>query len=455
MINFLIFLKVIYPSEYAWLESYLDSDFLWLENVVNWEDAFSLVLSDFTIYTFLSTPFFSNSHFFLDSFTKLSFVDILFIAETKKSKYSRELYDLFIWDISTTFFTKFFPLQFFFYTDYQDFIVILLKYSPELVTAIEDYVDIYWLNSALNYLPSVVFDLFHDSVVSSIADFLEYLALFFVFVWLVVILISIFNLLKWNNSLETYGVRLYYYLYSISKESRTQFEALIQTFFFFFFYWSMMISTFDDDQEELIELFDSGFFIFFCLLILFLLFKYSQHYFAFLETSVSEGRSVSYITKQFFRDFINTFALLLRFFILLFRLNVYDTLDDFYDSYYIFIGDFDDDEYLNEVFFSFYSFFFYDFDNKDDRAFSLEDENDIFFDLFYIYFICWAKFFTFIFFILEEILRLSLAFYICYLIIFEVHAVNCSYVEDKYFQNTRQNPYFVEIFITKPYIKLF
>jgi hypothetical protein len=150
----------------------------------------------------------------------------------------------------------------------------------------------------------------------------------------------------------------------------------------------MLIATFDDDQEELIELFDSGFFVLFCALITFLIFKYSQHYFAFLETSVSEGRSVSYVTKQFFRDFINTFALLLRFFILLFRLNVYDTLDDFYDSYYIFVGDFDDDEYFSEVFFSMYSFFYYDYDNNDDRSFTLEDENDLFLDLFYLYFVC-------------------------------------------------------------------
>jgi hypothetical protein len=49
------------------------------------------------------------------------------------------------------------------------------------------------------------------------------------------------------------------------------------------------------------------------------------------------------------------------------------------------------------------------------------------------------KLFSFIFFILEEILRLSLGFYICYLIIFEVHSVNCSYVEDNYLQYSRQN----------------
>jgi hypothetical protein len=75
-------------------------------------------------------------------------------------------------------------------------------------------------------------------------------------------------------------------------------------------------------------------------------------------------------------------------------------------------------------------------------------------DLYYIYFVIWAKLFTFIFFILEEILRLSLAFYICYLIIFEVHAVNCSYVEDVYFNEKRQlNPYFVERFIKNPIFK--
>ena len=44
----------------------------------------------------------------------------------------------------------------------------------------------------------------------------------------------------------------------------------------------------------------------------------------------------------------------------------------------------------------------------------------------------------FIFFILEEILRLSLGFYICYLITFEVHSVNCSYVEDNYVRKLRE-----------------
>lgn len=430
---------MILPVEYSWLESYLDNDSLWLEDALNWEEAFDVALTDFTIYNFLTTPFFFNSQFFLDSFVKLSFLDIVFLLESNKNTFTKELYDLFIWDVATSFSNKFLPLQFLFYTDYQDFIVVLMYYSPELILVLNDYINTYWVNSTLSYTPSAVYDLFHDSINSSISEFVEYIILFFMFVWAIVIFINLFHLLKWNNPLEIYFTRFLSYLYSISRESRVQFESMLQTFFFFIFYWSMLIATFDDDQEELIEIFDTGFFYFFCLLITFLLYKYSIHYFAFLEASVAEGRSVSYITKQFFRDFINTFALLLRFFILLFRLNVYDTLDDFYDSYYIFVGDFDDDEYFNEMFFSMYGVLFFDPDANDDGAFSFEDENEFFLDLFYIYFLCWAKFFTFIFFILEEILRLSLGFYICYLIIFEVHSVNCTYVEDNYIQNSREN----------------
>jgi hypothetical protein len=149
----------------------------------------------------------------------------------------------------------------------------------------------------------------------------------------------------------------------------------------------MVLMAFDDDQEEFIEFVDSGFFMFFTLLVSYLVFKYSIHYFAFLEASVVEGRSVKFVATQFFRDFLNTFSLLLRFYILLFRINVYDSLDDFFDSYYIFVGDFDDDEYLNELFLSLHGTMLFTLDNNDDRSFLFEDENDFSGDLFYTYFV--------------------------------------------------------------------
>jgi len=428
---------VILPTEYAWIESYLDNDSLWLNDSLNWEEAFTLVFNEVTLYSFLTTPFFINNYFFVDFFTKISLLDIFFLLETDKSNFPKEFFDLFIWDISNFIHVKFLPTDIFFYSDYQDLMPLLLYYSPELIFAVNELINTTFIQSVMYYTPSIVYDIFQDSLNNSLSEVGEHFLLFFIFFWVVLFIVNIFRLIKWNRSIEIYFIKFYVYLHNLTKEFRIQFEALIQTFFFFFFFWTMEIATFDDDKEELIEFFNVNCFFFFNILILYLLFKYSQHYFAFLEASVTDGKSVSFILKQFSRDFINSFALFLRFFILLFRLNVYDTLDDFYDSYYIFIGDFDDDEYYFELLFFYHSLLMFSFDNNDDGLYSLEDENTFFFNLFYLYFVCWAKFFTFLFFILEEILRLSLAFYICYLITFEVHAVNFSYLEDTYFYDTR------------------
>jgi hypothetical protein len=69
------------------------------------------------------------------------------------------------------------------------------------------------------------------------------------------------------------------------------------------------------------------------------------------------------------------------------RLNIYDTVDDIFDSYYIFLGDFDDDEYFIDLFFSMFTVMFFDTDNNDDRSFFLEDEMDLTTDLFALYFV--------------------------------------------------------------------
>jgi len=232
---------VIFPAEYSWLNSYLDNDTLWLESSLNWEDAFSILINDFTIYSFLTTPFFINSHFFLDSFTKISFIDIIFLSETNKHRYSRELYDLFIWDISTSISNKYFPAQFFFYTDYQDFVAIALQYSPEIVIALESYLNTFWLNAFFNSTPSVVFDIFNDSTTSTVAEFTEYLSLLFLFVWLMIFIVNVFSLSRWSSIIEPQVARVHYYMYSSSRESRVQFEAFILTFFFFFFFWTLFV----------------------------------------------------------------------------------------------------------------------------------------------------------------------------------------------------------------------
>ena len=143
------------------------------------------------------------------------------------------------------------------------------------------------------------------------------------------------------------------------------------------------------------------------------------------------------MATQFKGDFLALFSMILRFYSLLLRLNVYDVLDDCLDFYYVFIGDFDDDEYMNESFFSLYGVIFYTSDNQDDRSFLLEDENDFYGDLFYLYFLLWGKVFYFLFYTVELTARFGLAFYVIYLVLFEIYGVNCSYKEDSYFLNKR------------------
>jgi hypothetical protein len=58
---------------------------------------------------------------------------------------------------------------------------------------------------------------------------------------------------------------------------------------------------------------------------------------------------VRLIGEQFTSDMLSIVALSVRFYILLFRINVYDLLDDCFDSYYIFIGDFAENTYTEEA----------------------------------------------------------------------------------------------------------
>lgn len=84
-----------------------------------------------------------------------------------------------MWDLSFFIQTKFLTLQFFFYSDYQDFLLISLYYSPELILAFNEFFNSYWNSNVLYYTPSAVFDLFSDNLNSVIGEFLENIFLFF------------------------------------------------------------------------------------------------------------------------------------------------------------------------------------------------------------------------------------------------------------------------------------
>jgi hypothetical protein len=216
-----------------------------------------------------------------------------------------------------------------------------------------------------------------------------------------------------------------------------QFEAALTLFFLFFLYGTMMIITFDDDQEEFLEYFEQLMYTGVFYVFIYYVIRVGVHFFSFLESSVSEGRTFSFILSQFRRDALNAFAFIMRMFTLMIRFFIYESNDDILDSYYIFIGDFDDDEYFNEIFFSVFPILFFDPDNNDDRSMFLEDEIDLSVDLFSLYFIFLTKLGSLMFYIPEGVARIFLAFYIGYLIIFEVHTANRSYTEDMYISSKR------------------
>jgi len=309
----------------------------------------------------------------------------------------------------------------------------VLLLTPEVIIAFSDYFSVYYAVSNINYTSSAYFDSFFNNLNFTFGEGFLHLLMFLLFSWLIIYFFVINFFLKWSTYRYNQITRLYYYFYSSSKDTRLQLEVVLQTAVFFIFYWSMAIMSFDDSKEETIEYFDTTFFIFFSLILIYFLYKYSVHYFSFLEASAVGMRSTMFIAVQFKGDFLALFSMVLRFYSLLLRLNIYDMLDDCLDLYYIFIGDFDDDEYMNELFFSIHGTLFFTMDNQDDRSFLLEDENDFFNDLFYMYFMIWGKIFYFLFYTLELIARFGLAFYVLYLVLFEIYGVSCSYCEDTFF----------------------
>ena len=161
-----------------------------------------------------------------------------------------------------------------------------------------------------------------------------------------------------------------------------------------------------------------------------LIYRCATHYFTFLEITAQSGRSAAWVLRQFPRDVLNALALFLRAGILIFRLNVYDALDDFYDSYYVFIADYGDVEAVLDLLVAARAAGFFNEDAGADAPFLNTLAGDFGADLLSAYFFYLNKLLMFILFILEEVLRLLLGFYLCYLIIFEMHQVSGAYCED-------------------------
>jgi hypothetical protein len=421
---------------YSWTTQslYLDN-WQWNINVLNWEDSSFLLDSDFFFLFNLFNDFFLSNFFafFLNNY--VSFFDYLILNFYSLEAGQSTLHTSFIFDFYIYVNTLYAHLIPFFFNYTHDYTLIYILNSFDFSSLLFDFF-LYLEHFSFNSSVSILYDSFFLAPGFSYFDFIVYLKWFVLFFLFFFLFLSFSRFRKLSNLVDFFVTRLYFFLISLGFENRIQLDLVIIFLTFVFFVWIIVLIAFDDIFSEVVELFHMFLILIFLTVIVYLLYKYSLHYFAFLENSVSDGFSTSFISKQMVRDLSNTFALFLRFFLLLFRLNIYDGLDDFLDSYYIFFCDFDEDSYFDESVFHSNTFFYFK-DNQEDNIFFQPNEQDWFDDLFSRYFVIWGKLFLFYFFILEEAFRVSLALYIFYLVIFEVHSVNLSYTEDSFFSSKR------------------
>jgi len=413
---------------YTWAYAYFDDYYLYL-NLLNWEDSSFLLDTDFFFLFSLISESFSNLYLTTLVNSYYSFLDIWLLNYFNLKSYNLLLSFLFdLWLYINVLFIK---SNLIFSVNNFDFLLYFLFLNYEVSFFVLDFNN--WLNLyTIYFYTQSIYDTYYLKFYFSYLDYLTYLKWFFILFMFIFIFLNNIRFRKVGKIHDFFFSKIYFFLTSLGFENRVQVDLILLFLFFVIFIWIIVLMTFDDVYSEVVELFHFFLVFIFIFIIFYLLYKYSIHYYSFLENTVSDGYNTSFILKQMVRDVSNTFALFLRFFLLFFRLNIYDGLDDFLDSYYIFFCDFDEDSYLDENFFYLNNFFYYK-DNHEDNIFYYPNEQDWIDDLFMKYFILWGKFFYFIFFILEELFRVALALYIFYLIIFEVHSVNLSYFEENFF----------------------
>ena len=400
----------------------VSNDVYYFLNILNWEDISFIYLNDVFFFIRVVINYFFNFFWSTNSLSHFSIVAGFFLSSNEQLYLNYAFFNDMLISVLT------FDTLLHFFTESS--VLDLVINSPEVLFFFNQF-GIVFSHFTLPVVSLVYDSFFFNTAVGFFSDFV----VFFSWLFFIVSFFCIFFGVTAPTSIggvagfNFFITKFWVFINQFSFENRLQLDWSLVFLFFAVLLWVPLLMTYDDVNVEVIELLHSFICLFFVFIIFFLLIKYSVHYFSFLENTVSDGYSTAFILKQFVRDISNTFALFLRFFLLLFRLNIYDGLDDFLDSYYIFFIDFDEDSYLDELFYTFDFISFFS-DNREDIIFYRTVEFDWWGDLFSKFFIIFGKFFFFWALILEEIFRVSLALYISYLIIFEVHAVNLSYNEE-------------------------
>ena len=309
--------------------------------------------------------------------------------------------------------------------------------APELDSAFDTYVDTFVTSPQVESRVATVIDVLPMSAIQHGYDFMAQMIAYVFWAWIAVLTLCAIIALGWSDPLDPYFTRVNLYLGGWARSLRIQYEASLKFVVLALLYWVLALMSFDDEKEDFISFFDSSLVSFCLLLVFYVIWQHSLHFWAFLSATRGSGRRVRLIGEQFTSDMLSVVALSVRFYILLFRINVYDMLDDCFDSYYIFIGDFAENTYTEEALVHLSEGAATLAENQSDLALthdtSLDGGRDLYVNLAILYF----KVLTWLVFLLELALRLTLAIYVCYLVLFEVHGTSRGYVEDKYLNSLR------------------
>ena len=225
-------------------------------------------------------------------------------------------------------------------------------------------------------------------------------------------------------------IKILFIFYFITNMLRVSKKIYIILYFFFLVYL-INLFLYNEVNIEYISTVNLNICYIFSLVIIYFMYKYNLFFLLFLELSIVSGKSILYIFKQYCRDVLNILAYFLRIFLLFIRLNIYDGLDDFFDSYYIFIGDFDAYNYLEIIHLYTYNIMPSFYDNIYDKSILNYEETELYLNIIYLYTILLIKFLIFLLLLLEGGFRLLLASYIFILVLLEINNFNVIFIEHK------------------------
>ena len=243
-------------------------------------------------------------------------------------------------------------------------------------------------------------------------------------------LFSAYKLNLWYNINILFLIKAIYIMYFLSNILRVS-KKIWLLVYIFISYYIINLFLYNEFNIEYINTFSLHIVTIFLLITIYFLYKYNIFTLLFFEFSIIIGKSYLYIFKQYLRDILNILAYTLRLILLFIRLNIYDGLDDFFDSYYIFIGDFNAYDYLEIIYIYNYNQLYMNYDNLYDQSILKYEEIELYLNLIYIYSIILFKFILFLILLLEGGFRLILASYIFILVMLEINNFNVILLESR------------------------